>query len=63
MRELHSCGFSMGGGNTKGIFVLIPYDWTKPDAIDTPVKWNCGDTKVESWEWRICVLEKRTDIA
>lgn len=37
-QELHRCGFSMGGGNAKGIFALIPYDWTNQDAIDTPVK-------------------------
>ncbi len=27
-RELLSCGFSMGGGNAKGIFALIDYDLT-----------------------------------
>ena len=61
--ELHRCGFSMGGGNAKGIFALIPYDWTNQDAIDTPVKWHCGDPEVDPWEWRMRVLEERTDIA
>lgn len=62
-QELHRCGFSMGGGNAKGIFALIPYDWTNQDAIDTPVKWHCGDPEVDPWEWRMRVLEERTDIA
>ena len=62
-RELLSCGFSMGGGNAKGIFALIDYDWTNQDALDTPVKWHCGDPKVDPWEWRMRVLEERRDIA
>ena len=62
-RELNSCGFSMGGGNAKGIFALIDYDWLKQDTLDTPVKWHCGDPEVDPWEWRMRVLEERTDIA
>ena len=61
--ELNRCGFSMGGGNAKGIFALIDYDWTNQDALDTPVKWHCGDPEVDPWEWRMRVLEERTDIA
>ena len=53
----------MSGENSKGILVPIPYNWTNQDAIDTPVKRHCGDPKVEPWEWRMCVLEKCTDIA
>lgn len=26
-REMLLCGFSMGGGNAKGIFALIDFDW------------------------------------
>lgn len=62
-RELLSCGFSMGGGNAKGIFALIDYDWTNQDGLDTPVKWHCGDPEVDPWEWRMRVLEERDDIA
>ena len=62
-RELNNCGFSMGGGNAKGIFALIDYDWLNQDALDTPVKWHCGDPEVDPWEWRMRVLEKRTDIS
>ena len=61
--ELQNCGFSMGGGNAKGIFALIDYDWTNQDQLDTPVKWHCGDPEVDPWEWRMRVLEERTDIA
>lgn len=61
--ELQDCGFSMGGGNAKGIFALIDYDWTNQDQLDTPVKWHCGDPEVDPWEWRMRVLEERMDIA
>ncbi len=33
-RELNHCGFSMGGGNAKGIFVLIDYDWLNQDMLN-----------------------------
>ena len=52
-RELNICGFSMGGGNAKGIFALIDYDWLNQDMLDTPVKWHCGDPELgadESYE-------------
>ena len=62
-RELNCCGFSMGGGNAKGIFALIDHDWLNQDMLDTPVKWHCGDPEVDPWEWRMRVLEERTDIA
>lgn len=62
-RELSGCGFSMGGGSAKGIFALIGYDWTDQENLDTPVKWHCGDPEVDPWEWRMRVLEERTDIA
>lgn len=61
--ELLRCGFSMGGGNAKGIFALIDYDWLQQEHLDTPVKWHCGDPEVDPWEWRMRVLEERADIA
>ncbi len=61
-RELNTCGFSLGGGNAKGIFALIDYDWTNQDGLDTPMKWHCGAPEVDPWEWRMRVLEERTDI-
>ena len=26
-KELLECGFSMGGGNSKGIYAIVSYDW------------------------------------
>lgn len=62
-RELSRCGFSMGGGNAKGIFALIDFDWQTQDALDSPVRWHCGDPEVDPWEWRMRVLEERDDMA
>lgn len=61
--ELLKCGFSMGGGSSKGIFALIPYSWDQQDGIDSPVKWHTGDPETDPWEWRIRVLDERSDIA
>ena len=60
--ELIRCGFSMGGGNAKGIFSVIPFDWQSQDP-DSPVKWHTGDPETDPWEWRMRVLEERRDIA
>ena len=62
-RELQNCGFSMGGGNAKGIFALIDFDWQTQSIINTPVKWHTGDPETDPWEWRMRVLEERDDIA
>lgn len=61
--ELLGCGFSMGGGNAKGIYAVVPYDWKEQELIDTPVKWHTGDPEIDPWEWRMRVLEERGDIA
>ena len=45
--ELLKCGFSMGGGNAKGIYAVIPYDWKTQESVDSPVKWHTGDP--EEW--------------
>ncbi len=60
---LIDCGFSLGGGNAKGIFALIPYGWEEQEHIDSPVKWHTGDPETDPWEWRMRVLEERTDVA
>lgn len=62
-RELRQCGFSMGGGSAKGIFALIDFDWQTQEALDTPVRWHCGNPEIDPWEWRMRVLEECTDIA
>ncbi len=60
---LLDCGFSMGGGNSKGIYAVIPYGWQEQAFIDTPVKWHTGNPETDPWEWRMRVLEERDDIA
>lgn len=60
--ELLNSGFSMGGGNAKGIYAVIPFDW-KESIPDCPVKWHTGDPDTDPWEWRMRVLEERNDIA
>ena len=60
--EVHRCGFSMGGGNAKGIFAIIPFDW-KITLPDCPIVWHTGDPETDPWEWRMRVLEERKDIA
>ncbi len=55
-------GFSMGGGSDKGIYAVVPFDWTEQPE-DTPVRWHTGDTETDPWEWRIRVLKERDDIA
>lgn len=53
----------MGGGNPKGIFAVIPYDWREQEYIDTPVKWHTGNAETDPWEWRMRVIEERNDTA
>ena len=62
-RELLGAGFSMGGGNPKGIFSVVPFSWENQDGIDSPVRWHTGDAETDPWEWRMRVLEERNDIA
>ena len=60
---LLAAGFSMGGGDARGIFALIPYDWKEQRQLDPPAKWHTGDPETDPWEWRMRVLEERDDIA
>lgn len=60
--ELLKSGFSLGGGSDKGIYAIVPFDWTvQPE--DTPVRWHTGEPDIDPWEWRMRVLEERNDIA
>lgn len=61
-RELLNAGFSLGGGSDKGIYAVVPFDWTEQPA-GTPVRWHTGDPETDPWEWRMRVLEERSDIA
>lgn len=60
--ELLRCGFSLGGGNAKGIYAVIDYDWQAVLSDDNPVRWHTGDPETDPWEWRMRVLEERNDI-
>lgn len=61
--EILKCGFSLGGGNDKGIFAVINYAWNDQENIESPVKWHTGDPETDPWQWRMRVLEERGDIA
>lgn len=60
--ELYRCGFSMAGGNAKGIYAVVPFDW-KTTIPGCPVVWHTGDPETDPWEWRMRVLEEKKDIA
>lgn len=60
---LLKAGFSMGGGNAKGVYAVIPFGWEEQAPVDSPVKWHTGDPETDPWEWRMRVLENRDDIA
>ena len=61
--ELLDAGFSMGGGNSDGIFSVVPWSWEESPPYDTPVRWHTGDRDTDPWQWRIRVLDERDDIA
>ena len=60
---LLQAGFSMGGGNSDGIFSLISWSWEETPPYETPVRWHTGNPDTDPWEWRMRVLDERTDIA
>lgn len=63
VRVLLETGFSMGGGNSEGIFSIIPWNWKEEPPYETPVRWHTGDPETDPWEWRMRVLDERNDIA
>lgn len=63
VNALLEAGFSMGGGNSEGIYAVVPWSWKEPPPYDTPVWWHTGDPETDPWEWRIRVVEERRDIA
>ncbi|NLB40785.1 MAG: hypothetical protein GX815_00710 [Clostridiales bacterium] len=56
-------GFSLGGGNDKGIYAVIPHGWEDQPSIGSTIRWHTGDPDTDPWEWRMRVLEERDDIA
>ena len=63
VNSLLDAGFSMGGGNSEGIFSVVSWNWVEAPPYDTPVRWHTGDPETDPWEWRIRVLDERDDIA
>lgn len=61
--ELLEKGFSMGGGNDEGIYAVVPFSWNENHPYDTPVVWHTGNPDTDPWEWRMRVLDERTDVA
>ncbi|MFT3983086.1 MAG: hypothetical protein QM697_04225 [Lachnospiraceae bacterium] len=61
--NLLQAGFTMGGGNSEGIFSLIPWNWEEEPPYDTPVQWHTAEPETDPWEWRMRVLDERNDIA
>jgi len=60
---LLSAGFSMGGGSNDGIYAIIDWGWNEPPPYETPIAWHTDDPETDPWEWRIRVLDERSDIA
>lgn len=63
IRELSESGFSMGGGNSEGIYSVINWNWNEAPPYETPVEWHTGDAETDPWEWRMRVLDERDDVA
>lgn len=63
VKALLAAGFSMGSGNSGGIYSVVPWDWNQEPPYETPVRWHTGDPETDPWEWRMRVLEERDDIA
>jgi hypothetical protein len=56
-------GFSMGGGSADGIYAIVPWGWNEAPPYETPVRWHTEDPDTDPWEWRMRVLDERSDIA
>lgn len=60
---LRHSGFSMGGGNAKGIYSLLSSFGEGKEPQNCPIRWHSEDPEIDPWEWRMRVLEERGDIA
>lgn len=63
LAALRLTGFSMGGGNPKGIFSLLSTFSEGKEPEGSAVKWHTEDPDTDPWEWRMRVLEEERDIA
>lgn len=48
--SLQESGFSMGGGNSEGIFTVIPFPWGEVPSYETPIRWHTGDPDTDPWQ-------------
>lgn len=60
LNTLNNSGFSMGGGNSEGIYSVVSWNWNEEPPFDTPVRWHTGDRETDPWEWRMRVLEENS---
>lgn len=63
LRQLSIAGFCMSGGNSRGIYTIIPWGWKQEPPYPTPVQWHTEDPETDPWEWRIRVLNEGREIA
>lgn len=54
--KLLQVGFTIGGENNEGVFALS-------DDFDRQIQWHTEEVETDPWEWRMRVLEERSDIA
>ena len=60
--SLFKAGFSGAiGGKDDGVFGLFRYGWGAED--ESSIHWHTGDPETDPWEWRMRVLNERSDIA
>ncbi len=50
VQALHECGFSIGGGNSEGIYSVC-------EQFGSDIVWHTGDPDTDPWQWRMRVLE------
>ena len=62
-KALLNVGFSMACCSADGIYAIIDWGWNEPPPYDTPVVWHTGVPETDPWEWRMRVLNERSDIA
>lgn len=61
---LLKAGFSLAGGNPHGTYCLIPFTWEEQQQLPPqPLCWHSEDPETDPWEWRMRVLQERSDIA
>ena len=62
IENLLASGFSLGSGNNEGIYAIVDFNWLNA-PVGSPIIWHSGDRETDPWEWRIRVLNERSDIS